>query len=33
MTAATEPAGRAALSARLSAELTWRLGQYTQRIG
>jgi phenylacetate-CoA ligase len=32
MTAPTAPAGRVALSARLSAELAWRLGQYTQRV-
>lgn len=31
MTAATAPAARAALSARLSAELTWRLAEYTRR--
>jgi len=33
MTAATVPARDACLSARMSAELAWRLGQYTQRVG
>ena len=33
MTAATVPARHASLSARVSAELTWRLGQYTERLG
>jgi phenylacetate-CoA ligase len=33
MSASTAPARRAALSAKLAAGLTWRLDQYTQRIG
>jgi len=33
MTAATVPARHAPLPARMSAELAWRLGQYTQRVG
>jgi phenylacetate-CoA ligase len=33
MTAAAVPAWHASLPARMSAELTWRLGQYTQRVG
>jgi phenylacetate-CoA ligase len=33
MTAATVTARRGLLSARMSAELTWRLGQYTERLG
>jgi len=33
MTTATVPARHACLPARMSAELAWRLGQYTQRLG
>jgi hypothetical protein len=33
MTAATVPARHASLPSRMSAELAWRLGQYTQRLG
>jgi hypothetical protein len=32
MTPAAVPAGHASLPTRMSAELTWRLGQYTQRV-
>ena len=33
MTAATTPMRHTALQTRTSAELIWRLGQYTQRLG